>query len=117
MDLVQQEGESMNIELACAIFIMIATTIVSFAVFLEFDHKFESGFKEGYAKARTEQKYERKFKIQDTVNRYEHIENNCRKQSHRADISEKQRDYLRWRANCYKDIISDLKKGIDDGIS
>ena len=117
MGLVQQEGESMNIDIICAMIVLVITTTASVIIFLGFDHKFESGFKEGYAKARTEQRYERKFKIQDTVNRYECIENDCREQSHRADISEKQRDYLRWRANCYKDIISDLKKGMDDGIS
>jgi uncharacterized protein YsxB (DUF464 family) len=117
MGLVQQEGESMNIDIICAMIVLVITTTASVIIFLGFDHKFESGFKEGYAKARTEQRYERKLKMQNMVNKYESMGNNCIEKSYRADISEKQRDYLRWRANCYKDIISDLKKGIDDGIS
>ena len=131
MDLVQQEGENMNIDIICAMIVLVIATTISVIIFLVFDHKFEKGFREGYTKGRTEQNhqsyeklykyqsYEKlyKYKIQNIVVRYEQIENNCREQSQRADISEKQRDYLRLRANCYKDIINDLKKGIDDGIS
>lgn len=122
MDLAQQGGEKMNIDIICAMIVLVIATTISVISFLVFDHKFEKGFREGYTKGRTEQNhqsYEKlyKYKIQNIVGRYEHIENDCREQSQRVDISEKQRDYLRWRANCYKDIINDLKKGIDDGIS
>ena len=99
------------------IIIQIAVTcfVLLFVIIELYEEGFENGVKKGYSKARKPKG--EMIDLQEIIKRYELIEDKCREQSRSLEITKDESRYLVYRADCYRDIISDLKKGIHDGIS
>lgn len=94
---------------------------VALMLFLEYftisDDEFKKGFEKGYEHGKKIKKCNYDLDTKYILEKYKHIEATCREKSRSIKITDKEKDYLRYRADCYRDIIMDLEKGYKNGIS